>query len=67
VVIRQVLDDRVKRRLRRNRLSEEMNKIHMDKRNEERERRFEVERLRNELASKDLELQILKIAKRLLL
>jgi DNA repair exonuclease SbcCD ATPase subunit len=58
--MRQVLDGRVKRRLRRNRLSEEINTIEWDKRLEARERRSEVERLRNELAAKDLEVQSMR-------
>ncbi|KAN0102265.1 hypothetical protein V8E51_012775 [Hyaloscypha variabilis] len=58
--LRQVLDGRVKRRLKRNRLSEEINTIEWDKRKEARERRSEVERLRNELAAKDLEVQSMR-------
>jgi len=58
--LRQVLDGRVKRRLKRNRLSEETNIIQWDKRKEARERRSEVERLRNELAAKDLEVQSMR-------
>ncbi|KAF8852738.1 hypothetical protein BDZ45DRAFT_599515 [Acephala macrosclerotiorum] len=55
--LRQVLDGRVKRRLRRHRLSEEINIIEWDKRHEARERKSEVNRLREELAAKDLEVQ----------
>lgn len=55
--LRQVLDGRVKRRLRRNRLSEEVITIESDKRREARERKSEVERLRAELAAKDLEVR----------
>jgi DNA repair exonuclease SbcCD ATPase subunit len=58
--LRQVLDGRVKRRLKRNRLSEEINTIEWDKRKEAREKRSEVERLRNELAAKDLEVQSMR-------
>jgi hypothetical protein len=58
--LRQVLDGRVKRRLRRNRLSEEVNTIEWDKRNAARERRSEIERLRHELAAKDLEVQSMR-------
>ncbi|KAE9369941.1 hypothetical protein N431DRAFT_428001 [Stipitochalara longipes BDJ] len=58
--LRQVLDGRVKRRLKRNGLSEEINTIEWDKRKEARERRSEVERLRNELAAKDLEVQSMR-------
>jgi hypothetical protein len=60
VPLRQALDDRVKRRLRRNRLSEEMNEIERDKRIEARQNRSEVERLRSELAAKDIEIQSLR-------
>ncbi|CZR64489.1 related to USO1 Intracellular protein transport protein [Phialocephala subalpina] len=58
--LRQVLDGRVKRRLRRHRLSEEINTIEFDKRHETRERRSEVTRLREELAAKDLEVQSMR-------
>jgi chromosome segregation ATPase len=50
----------VTRRLRRNRLSEEINTIKWEKRNEAREKKSEVERLRNELAAKDLEVQSMR-------
>jgi hypothetical protein len=60
VPLRQVLDGRVKRRLRRNRLSEEVNIIEWDKRNEAKERKSELQRLRDELAMKDLEVQSLR-------
>ena len=55
-----MLDGRVKRRLRRNRLSEEINKIEWDKRKEAREKRSEIAKLRDELAAKDLEIQSLR-------
>jgi hypothetical protein len=55
-----VLDGRVKRRLRRNGLSEEINIIEWDKRNEAKERRSEVKRLKEELAAKDLEVQSMR-------
>ena len=58
--LRQVLDGRVKRRLRRNRLSEEVNAIEGDKRYRAKVRRLEVERLREELAAKDREIQVLR-------
>ena len=58
--LRQVLDGRVKRRLRRNRLSEEFNAIEGDRRYEAKARRSEVERLREELAAKDLEVQSMR-------
>ncbi|KAG9233262.1 hypothetical protein BJ875DRAFT_50875 [Amylocarpus encephaloides] len=55
--LRQVLDGRVKRRLRRNRLSEQINTIEWSKKHQAKARKFEVERLREELAAKDLEVQ----------
>ncbi|TAQ88720.1 hypothetical protein B7494_g2977 [Chlorociboria aeruginascens] len=55
--LRQILDSRVKRRLRRNRMSEEVNNIEWDKRQEAKARKTEVERLRSELAAKDIEMQ----------
>jgi chromosome segregation ATPase len=58
--LRQVLDGRVKRRIRRNRLSEEVNTIEGDKRHEAKARRSEVEKLREQLAAKDLEVQSLR-------
>lgn len=58
--LRQVLDGRVKRRIRRNRLSEELITIEGDKRHEAKARRLEVERLREQLAAKDLEVQSLR-------
>jgi hypothetical protein len=58
--LRQVLDGRVRRRLRRNRLSEEVNIIEWDKRHEAKGRKQEVERLRAELEAKDLEMQSMR-------
>ncbi|TVY26251.1 hypothetical protein LHYA1_G004932 [Lachnellula hyalina] len=58
--LRQVLEGRVKRRLRRNRLSEEINTIEWDKKKEEKKRRTEVGRLREELAAKDFEVQSIR-------
>ncbi|KAE8445522.1 hypothetical protein EG329_013285 [Mollisiaceae sp. DMI_Dod_QoI] len=58
--LRQLLDGRVKRRLRRHRLSEEINIIEWDKRNEAKERKSEVSKLREELAAKDLEVQSMR-------
>jgi hypothetical protein len=58
--MRQVLEGRVKRRLRRNRLSEEINIIEWDKRREARGRKAEIKRLREELAAKDLEVQSIR-------
>lgn len=57
-----MLDGRVKRRLRRNRLSEEMNKIGWDKRNEAREKWAAIAKLRDQLAAKDLEIQSMRDA-----
>ncbi|PBP17348.1 hypothetical protein BUE80_DR011897 [Diplocarpon rosae] len=58
--LRQVLEGRVMRRLRRNRLSEEANAIEGDKRAAAKERKSEVERLRGELAMKDREVQSMR-------
>jgi hypothetical protein len=55
-----VLEGRVKRRLRRNRLSEEINIIEWDRKHEAKERKTEIERLRQELAAKDLEVQSMR-------
>lgn len=55
--LRQVLDGRVKRRLRRNRLSEEVNTIQWEKRMEAKRRRSEVLRLKEQLKGKDLQMQ----------
>lgn len=53
--LRQVLSGRVTRRLRRNGLSEEMNAITSEKRQRARERKDEIESLREQLREKDLE------------
>lgn len=58
--LRQVLDGRVKRRLRRNRLSEEVNLIEWEKRNAAKEKKSEIEELRKQLAAKDLEVQSMR-------
>lgn len=58
--LRQVLDGRVKRRIKRNRLSEEVNIIEWDKRHAAREKRSEIERLRSQLAAKDMEVQSMR-------
>ncbi|XMA13785.1 hypothetical protein WAI453_006576 [Rhynchosporium graminicola] len=58
--LRQVLDGRVKRRIKRNGLSEEINVIDFDKRMEARGRKSEVERLRGELELKDKEVQSMR-------
>ncbi|KAI1100773.1 hypothetical protein F4804DRAFT_348236 [Jackrogersella minutella] len=54
--LRQVLDDRVKRRIRRNGLSEEMNVIDQEKRRRTQGHKAELQRLRDELAQKDQEI-----------
>ncbi|KAI1412006.1 hypothetical protein F5Y13DRAFT_180368 [Hypoxylon sp. FL1857] len=58
--LRQVLDDRVKRRIRRNGLSEEMNTITQEKRRRAQDHKAEIERLQNELAEKDQEIERLQ-------
>ena len=55
--LRQVLDGRVKRRIRRNGLSEEMNAISAEKRRRAEETKAEIERLKAELAEKDEEIE----------
>ncbi|KAK4148973.1 hypothetical protein C8A00DRAFT_19286 [Chaetomidium leptoderma] len=55
--LRQVLDGRVKRRIRRNGLSEEMNTISVEKRRRAEETKAEIERLKAELAEKDEEIE----------
>ncbi|KAI9743207.1 MAG: hypothetical protein M1818_003053 [Claussenomyces sp. TS43310] len=62
--LRQVLDGRVQRRLRRNRLSEELNAIATEKR-DERARRTETLRLEAALHAKDLEIEGLREAQEL--
>ncbi|KAJ2901830.1 uncharacterized protein MKZ38_001368 [Zalerion maritima] len=54
--LRQVLDGRVQRRIRRNGLSEEMNRIQSDKRHRVKAVEKEVERLRKELHDRDDEI-----------
>ncbi|KAM7221271.1 myosin heavy chain, skeletal muscle, adult [Rhypophila decipiens] len=54
--LRQVLDGRVKRRIRRNGLSEEMNVIAAEKKRLAQETKAEIERLKAELAEKDDEI-----------
>ncbi|KAK4217528.1 myosin heavy chain, skeletal muscle, adult [Rhypophila decipiens] len=54
--LRQVLDGRVKRRIRRNGLSEEMNVITAEKKRLAQETKAEIERLKAELAEKDDEI-----------
>ncbi|KAI0886656.1 uncharacterized protein GGS22DRAFT_116106 [Annulohypoxylon maeteangense] len=58
--LRQVLDDRVKRRIRRNGLSEEMNTITQEKRRRTQDQKTELERLQQELAEKDHEIERLQ-------
>ena len=58
--LRQVLDDRTRRRIRRNGLSEEMNTIDSEKRRRKAEQKAELERLRSELANKDSEIRRLR-------
>lgn len=58
--LRQVLEGRVKRRLRRNGLSEEVNIIEWDKKREVKGRKAELERLRRELKAKDIEMQSMR-------
>ncbi|OTA78973.1 hypothetical protein M434DRAFT_54403, partial [Hypoxylon sp. CO27-5] len=58
--LRQVLDDRVKRRIRRNGLSEEMNAITQEKRRRTQDHKAEIQRLQEELAEKDQEIERLQ-------
>lgn len=60
--LRQALDDRVKRRIRRNGLSEEMNTIEDEKKQRARANEAEMERLRRELAERDHEIERLRDA-----
>lgn len=60
--LRQVLDGRVKRRIRRNGLSEEMNAIASEKKRREKRREEEIDRLRAEVAAKDEEIRQLQQA-----
>ncbi|KAG7142458.1 hypothetical protein HYQ45_001203 [Verticillium longisporum] len=60
--LRQVLDGRVQRRLRRNGLSEEMNAIHDEKKAVARAADAEIARLRAELREKDAEIYQLQNA-----
>jgi len=55
--LRQVLDGRVKRRLRRNGLSEEMNSIHREKKKRAAETAAELGTLKAEVAAKDEEIR----------
>ncbi|KFX95496.1 hypothetical protein V490_03825 [Pseudogymnoascus sp. VKM F-3557] len=58
--LRQVLDGRVKRRIRRNHLSEEVNTIEWEKKQEKKAERGEIARLQHALRQKDIELQYLR-------
>ncbi|KAI6082626.1 hypothetical protein F4821DRAFT_246733 [Hypoxylon rubiginosum] len=58
--LRQVLDDRLKRRIRRNGLSEEMNVIDQEKRQRTQGHKTELQRLRDELEEKDQEIDRLQ-------
>ncbi|KAF7943332.1 hypothetical protein EAE96_011260 [Botrytis aclada] len=58
--LRQVLDGRVTRRMKRNRLSEETNKIDWEKKHEAKARKSEIFRLKKELEEKDYELQCIQ-------
>jgi len=58
--LRQVLDGRVKRRIRRNGLSEEMNSIQTEKKQRAAETKAEIQRLKEQLAQKDSEIQKLQ-------
>lgn len=58
--LRQVLDSRVKRRIRRNGLSEEMNVIDDEKRCRTQKQKEEIERLRRQLDEKDQEIERLR-------
>jgi DNA repair exonuclease SbcCD ATPase subunit len=58
--LRQVLDGRVKRRIRRNGLSEEINLIEDEKKRESKGRKAEIEKLKEELRQKDLEMEYMR-------
>ncbi|KAK0648997.1 hypothetical protein B0T16DRAFT_409240 [Cercophora newfieldiana] len=55
--LRQVLDGRVKRRIRRNGLSEEMNVIYSERKKRAQETKDEIDQLKKELAEKDEEIR----------
>ncbi|KUI67692.1 hypothetical protein VM1G_02978 [Cytospora mali] len=58
--LRQVLDSRIRRRIRRNGLSEEMNTIYSEKRTRRKRTEQELRRLRDEMAGKDAEIERLR-------
>ncbi|KAL2760984.1 hypothetical protein ACRALDRAFT_1045864 [Sodiomyces alcalophilus JCM 7366] len=60
--LRQVLDGRIQRRIRRNGLSEEMNTITQERRRRARESQAELDRLRAQLREKDAEIYQLQNA-----
>ncbi|RFN55046.1 glycolipid 2-alpha-mannosyltransferase [Fusarium flagelliforme] len=60
--LRQVLDGRVQRRIRRNGLSEEMNVIQQEKRRRSIEAKEEIEKLRDQLKARDREIYELQNA-----
>lgn len=60
--LRQVLDGRVQRRIRRNGLSEEMNTIQQERKKRSQETKDEVERLKSELKTRDREIYELQNA-----
>ncbi|KAK7739682.1 hypothetical protein SLS53_005649 [Cytospora paraplurivora] len=62
--LRQVLDGRVKRRIRRNGLSEEINIISAEKRRKSQQTKEEIARLKTEVASKDAEIRRLSSARK---
>ena len=55
--LRQVLDGRVKRRIRRNGLSEEMNTIYTERKKRAQETKAQIDQLKKELAEKDEEIR----------
>jgi hypothetical protein len=58
--LKQVLEDRAIRRLKRRGLSEEINKISWEKKCEAKSSKREIERLKQELEEKDLEMQSMR-------
>lgn len=60
--LRQVLDGRVQRRIRRNGLSEEMNTIQQEKRRKAQQTKAEIDRLKTELKARDREIYELQNA-----
>lgn len=58
--LRAILDDRVKRRIRRNGLSEEMNTIYDERKQRARKNVEEMQNLRDQLAAKEVENELLR-------